>query len=188
MLISVLKSKNHPILIAVTGPIHSGKTLFCSYLKKNIEAEVINADQIVSSLYEKGNLGYLKIKNRFGMAFFLPDGTVNKLKLANFIFSSKKRRICLEKMIHPLVFAQIIKRIIASRKKIVLLESVIFPADFLRECDLVIEIKADFAAVIKRNRNHYAKWLLRRIYNAYVSPERIDLQFKNNSTIFRSIT
>lgn len=88
------------LLVGVTGNIGSGKSLFCKALAE-FGVYRIDADQLSREVVEKGSPGLLAIQSRFGKACIQPDGTLNRAKLGQIVFSSPEQRKTLEAILHP---------------------------------------------------------------------------------------
>ncbi|MBI5755072.1 dephospho-CoA kinase, partial [Candidatus Peregrinibacteria bacterium] len=93
-------------ILGVTGKIGVGKSTVCAIMAR-LGAKVIDADKVVSALYEQGCAGATKIRHFFGEDFLLKNGRVNNRKLRATVFHDEKKLSILEKMIHPLVTHEI---------------------------------------------------------------------------------
>ena len=89
----------------LTGGIASGKSTVCEILKQN-GFKIIDADTIAK---EQANLHVNEIKELFGDSA-CEKGAINRKKLADIIFNSKKEREKLESLLHPLIREEISKR------------------------------------------------------------------------------
>lgn len=88
-------------LVAVTGGIASGKSSFAQFLKE-LGAFIIDADEIVTSLYQEPSLKKA-LKDTFGPEVILTSGSVNRRLLARSIFFSRESLKKLNQLVHPLV-------------------------------------------------------------------------------------
>lgn len=91
--------------VAITGTIGSGKTEVCNYLR-NKGYFVFDSDKCNSILLEKGNLGYLSVKEAFPDVF--DNDILNKQKLAKNVFSDDTSRKKLEDIMHPLILKEML--------------------------------------------------------------------------------
>ena len=108
-------------LVGITGGIGSGKTTFSNHLKK-LGYVVHESDVVVSEIYnnpKKNFLSFIKKK-------ILQDATdhykINKVEIANVIFSNNKIKKLLEKRIHEEVQISreaFIKKYTKKKKKII---------------------------------------------------------------------
>jgi len=90
--------------VGLTGSIATGKSTVAELLKKE-GAYVIDADKVVHSLLEKEDIKQ-KIRELFGNVF-TENGSVDKKKLAQIVFSNERKRKQLESILHPEVFREI---------------------------------------------------------------------------------
>ncbi len=90
------------LLIGLTGNYGMGKSSVLSMFKK-FGAYTIDTDAIVREILERPYVKK-KIKKIFGNDFFYYNGTINKKKIADTIFSDDVLRTKLENILHPLVF------------------------------------------------------------------------------------
>jgi dephospho-CoA kinase len=65
---------------------------------------VLDADEIAHSLVEKGQPALAQIQQEFGAAILNPDGSLNRKKLREQIFSDLKQKQNLESILHPLIY------------------------------------------------------------------------------------
>ncbi|MFH1587569.1 MAG: dephospho-CoA kinase [Candidatus Diapherotrites archaeon] len=97
------------LVVGLTGGIASGKTLAGEELQR-LGAELIDCDKIVRALYEKENVRK-KLITEFGKETASERGTINRKKLAAIVFSDPEKLKKLNSIVHPLVFAEVGKRI-----------------------------------------------------------------------------
>ncbi len=95
--------------IGLTGGLASGKSTVASILGE-LGAAVIDADQIVSDLYEPGGPGESVARELFGSAVEDERGALDRAKIARIVFGDPAARRALEGRIHPLVREEIEKR------------------------------------------------------------------------------
>ncbi|MDR2828475.1 MAG: dephospho-CoA kinase [Acholeplasmatales bacterium] len=123
--------KNNKVIIGITGGIASGKSAVSTYLAKKGYV-VIDADNIVSSLYEDESF-----KNELEGLF----GTSKKVDIRNKVFYDEHARSILEKIIHPYVYKEIDYQINEKYifDKIIFLDiPLLFETKYESNCDEVI--------------------------------------------------
>ena len=98
-----------PFVVGVTGGIGSGKSTVADLFAER-GARVLDADRIVRSLYEPGELAD-RIFARFGAGVRHPDGSVDRPKLADVVFEDPVALHELEEMVHPAVRAHILAKL-----------------------------------------------------------------------------
>jgi len=103
------------LILGVTGGIGAGKSSVSAILKE-LGAIVLDADLISRQVVEPYKSAWLEIKKTFGDDFIRNDNTLDRKKLADEIFSSKEKRLLLEKIIHREVIAEIKEELAALRE------------------------------------------------------------------------
>ncbi len=89
--------------VALTGGIGSGKSTV-TQLFEELGAPVIDADIIAHQLVEKGQPALKQIQQIFGDEIILPDGSLNRQKLREQVFSDETAKNKLESILHPLIY------------------------------------------------------------------------------------
>ena len=92
--------------IGLTGGIGCGKTTVAA-LFKQLNIPVIDADEIAHQLVAIGQPALAGIRQAFGVDFLNPDGSLNRKKIRDVIFSDIEQKQKLEAMLHPLVYQAI---------------------------------------------------------------------------------
>lgn len=95
--------------VGLTGGLASGKSTVAAMLRE-LGADIFDADQIVRELYADGGAGEAAARELFGDSVLRSDGTVDRGRIADIVFSDPSRRHALETRIHPLVRAERAKR------------------------------------------------------------------------------
>jgi len=93
--------------VGLTGSLGSGKSTVAAILRE-LGAEVIEADELGRELMEPGHQVYDEIVAEFGPEVVLPDGKLDRAKLAELVFStpdSRSRLDDLNAIVHPAVIA-----------------------------------------------------------------------------------
>lgn len=88
--------------IGLTGGIASGKSE-ATKLLKSMAFPVIDADLIAHQVVERGTPGLKSVVDHFGAEILNPDGSLNRKKLGQIVFTSTDQRLALENLLHPLV-------------------------------------------------------------------------------------
>jgi dephospho-CoA kinase len=89
----------------LTGGIASGKSTIARMFAA-LGCLTIDADQIVARLYEPGQAGHEALVRTYGSGILLPDGTVDRRKLAGIAFANEESAKALNALIHPIVVAE----------------------------------------------------------------------------------
>ncbi len=109
------------IKVALTGGIASGKSTVLKMFKE-LGAQVLDCDRIAKALTRKGNRGYKRIVNEFGMDILDEKGRIDRKKLASIVFFDEEKRKRLNSLIHPLVYERLEKRMRKMREGIVIVD------------------------------------------------------------------
>ncbi len=93
--------------IGLTGGIASGKSTVAAMLRE-LGFDVIFADEISRRLLDPGQAAYDETIREFGPEIVLPDGTLDRKKIASIVFADRAKLDRLNAIIHPRVEAQIL--------------------------------------------------------------------------------
>ncbi len=132
---------NHGMKIAVTGGIATGKSTVSKLLATCLKTSALNADLICRDLMNKGQPGWHGIYQTWGERFMDAEGRIERRLLRETIFAEKTIRLELERILHPLVRAEIGKSV---------LEKMITGEDLLVEVPLLFEVgwQGDFDWIV----------------------------------------
>lgn len=92
--------------IGLTGGIGCGKTTVAGIFGQ-LAIPVIDADDIAHQLVAAGQPALARIQQTFGMDVINPDGSLNRKKLRELVFSDARQKQNLEAILHPLVYQAI---------------------------------------------------------------------------------
>jgi dephospho-CoA kinase len=109
-------------VVGLTGGIGSGKSTAGKYFEA-LGIEVINVDLISKNLVELDLDLHLKISRYFGKKSLLGDGSLNRSYIRHEIFNSSKKKMWLEKLLHPPIKDQVLKSLGCSLSAYAILES-----------------------------------------------------------------
>ncbi|RJG21557.1 dephospho-CoA kinase [Paenibacillus thiaminolyticus] len=88
--------------IGLTGGIASGKSTV-SLLLVERGALLVDADRIAREIVLPGSPALDQIADRFGADMLLPDGSLDRKRLGNVVFSDDVKRKALEEITHPAI-------------------------------------------------------------------------------------
>ncbi|MCS3491549.1 dephospho-CoA kinase [Arthrobacter sp. JUb119] len=94
--------------VGLTGGVASGKSAVAAKLAA-LGAVVIDADALARQVVEPGTPGLAAIKDTFGEAVLLADGSLNRPALGAIVFADEAARAKLNAIVHPLVREQAAK-------------------------------------------------------------------------------
>lgn len=91
--------------VVLTGGIATGKSSVAEMFKQD-GFVVIDADRVAHNMLD---IHQDKIAELFGTEY-VKDGAVDRKALGSLIFSNQKEKLCLEGLLHPLIFEEIEKQ------------------------------------------------------------------------------
>lgn len=105
-----LRYQETPLLLAVTGGIASGKSTVADMFAK-LGAPIIDFDRLSRVVVEPDKPAWREIIGYFGKDIALPDGHIDRKKLAQIVFQNTEKRKKLESFVHPRIFAEFVKKL-----------------------------------------------------------------------------
>ena len=162
-------------IIGVTGGVGAGKSTVLNYLEKRYGAKLILADLVGHEVMEPGHEAYEQVVKVFGQEIVSEDKTIDRKALGAIVFADEKKRMILNRIIHPAVRQEILRRLEAA-ELLHLSYAVVEAALFLEEnydafCDETWYIYTD--EKIRRQRLKESRGY---------SDERIDQIFRSQKT------
>ena len=91
-------------VIGITGGIATGKSTASAHLK-SLGAMVWDADATAKTLTAPGGEAIRAIRRTFGEEYILPDGSMDRKKMADLVFADAKARQQLDGILHPIIIA-----------------------------------------------------------------------------------
>ncbi len=97
-------------IIGMTGGIGSGKSEALKIFE-SLNIKVIDLDKISKEITDTSHQARQEIKIVFGDTIFDKDNRLDRKKLREIIFSEKNQKINLEKILHPKILGEVMKRL-----------------------------------------------------------------------------
>ncbi|NEP52321.1 MAG: dephospho-CoA kinase, partial [Moorea sp. SIO3C2] len=94
---------NQKRIIGLTGGIATGKTTVSNYLADTYRLPILDADIYAREAVQPDSPILKQIYQRYGLQVQHSDGTLNRKRLGEIIFSNPAERQWLEEQIHPYV-------------------------------------------------------------------------------------
>lgn len=104
-------------IIGITGGVGAGKTKILTYLSEHYSCRIILADEVANQLKEPGQKCYEEIVTLLGTQILKPDGMIDRLKMAERIFSDRELLQRVNEIIHPAVKEYILQAIEEERRR-----------------------------------------------------------------------
>lgn len=124
-------------VIGLTGNIATGKSSVAAMLRR-LGAYVIDADKLAHETMRAGSEVSRRIVARFGADILAADGEIDRAKLAPLVFSDMSALQDLERIVHPAVVAEALRRLRASDKAVGVVEAIkLLEARMDRYCQAV---------------------------------------------------
>lgn len=185
------------MIIGLTGQTGAGKSTVSEIFEQNGFA-VINADIIARKVAEKGSACLEKIQYNFGNNVICNDGSLNRKKLGDIVFSDKKKLDILNSIMYPEITAEIkkqIKILFSENKNFILLDApTLFESGADCLCDFIVSVIADDdirkKRIIKRD-NLTEKQALNRMnsqHNQEFFIQNSDYLIKNNNSLEETLS
>ncbi len=127
-----------PLRIGLTGGIGSGKSTVAAMLAA-LGATVVDADALSRASTAAGGAAIEPIRQVFGDAFITPAGALDRDRMRARVFSDADAKAQLEAIIHPLVQAEIDRRVAACTAEAIVLDLplLVESAAWRQRCDRV---------------------------------------------------
>jgi dephospho-CoA kinase len=114
--------KNAKLTIGLTGGIGSGKSEACRLFQVR-GIRIVDADIVAREVVEPGRSALQKISEHFGQDILEADGSLNRQKLRDIIFSNPTEKKWLEALLHPIINLEIRRQIAAAEGPYAILAS-----------------------------------------------------------------
>jgi dephospho-CoA kinase len=132
-----------PLVVGLTGGIGSGKSAALERFRE-LGAVVIDSDDVAREVVAPGTDGLAAVLARFGPAVVRVDGTLDRPMLASIVFSDAAARADLEAITHPLVRAEVRRRVSAAPSDSIVVNAVplLVETKIAGEYDRVVVVEA----------------------------------------------
>ncbi len=105
------------IVIGITGGVGCGKSKVLEYLEANVNGRIVLADQVAHLVKEPGTETFDRLVELLGKDILTEAGDIDRLKMANLIFSDSEKLEKVNRIIHPAVKQYILNAIEEEREK-----------------------------------------------------------------------
>ncbi|EHY76690.1 dephospho-CoA kinase [Stutzerimonas stutzeri] len=162
-----------PWVLGLTGGIGSGKTAVADRFA-SLGAHVVDADQAARWVVEPGRPALLQIVERFGKDVLLQSGELNRAELRQRIFVDPAERQWLEKLLHPLIRAEVAQQLaLADSSYAIMVSPLLIESGQYRQVGRVLVVDVPESLQIARTtaRDQASEEQVRAILSAQVQRE-----------------
>jgi dephospho-CoA kinase len=137
--------------VGLTGGIGSGKSTVAGRLAEH-GAVLIDADRLARAVVEPGTPGLAAVVAAFGPEVLAEDGSLNRPKLAEVVFTSAEQRERLNGIVHPLVGQRTAEMLAEAADDAVVVHDVplLVEKDYAAMYNLVVIVDADVEERVRR--------------------------------------
>lgn len=97
------------LAVGLTGGVASGKSLVGDLFRQQ-GVTVIDADQVAREVVAPGTPGLARLVERFGPEILASDGTLDRRRMRERVFTDDEARRALELLLHPLIHVELAHR------------------------------------------------------------------------------
>ena len=161
-------------VVGLSGGIGSGKTAVSDRLKA-LGIDIVDADVVARQVVEPQTQALLQIQRHFGDDILQPDGQLDRAKLRALIFSHPEEKAWLEKLLHPLIGAEVFRQLENAHSPYALFVSpLLIEAGQTAFCDRVLIVDAPEASQLDRTtvRDNNSVEQIKNIMNTQLSRQQ----------------
>lgn len=134
------------MVIGLTGPTGAGKTAVCRVLADWDGISVVDCDQVARKVVGKGKRCLLDLAVEFSPVIISADGTLNRRRLAQIVFTDREKLKRLNAIVFPHILEEIEEELAAARRRgdraAVLDAPTLFESGADRLCDTIVVVTA----------------------------------------------
>lgn len=146
-----MPAPGQPWVIGLTGGIGSGKSAAAD-LFGTLGAAVVDTDAIAHELTRPGGAAMDGVRALFGDAAIAPDGSMDRRKVRELVFSDPAAKARLEALLHPMIRAESQRRIHAATAPYVVhvVPLLVESQDYRSRVQRVLVVDCDEAVQVER--------------------------------------
>ncbi len=138
------------MIVGLTGGIASGKS-FCGDCFASKGVGIVDADLLARELVMPGQSGLREVVEHFGKQILQVDGTLDRKRLRELIFTHREAREALNRILHPHIRARILADLAAADSDpLILSAALLFENALERLCDLSIVVDVPLSLQLLR--------------------------------------
>ncbi len=125
-------------LLGLTGGVGMGKSTAAGFLLQ-LGVRVVDTDEIAHQLVQPGQSALAEIRQEFGCAVFLTDGSLNRAALAEKVFADETARQKLEAILHSRIRERWSAQVESWRKENIPMAVVVIPLLFETQAETAFD-------------------------------------------------
>lgn len=139
------------LVIGLTGGIASGKTTVANLFNQEFGIEIVDADIVARQVVEPDTPGLNAITEKFGHQVIQHDGTLDRAKLREIIFSQPESKTWLNQLLHPMIREQMLDELTKVKSDYALLVIPLMVENNLQSlADKILVVDVDEKTQIQR--------------------------------------
>lgn len=174
-------------VVGLTGGIGCGKSSASQFFS-DLGIDVIDTDVIARQLTQADGQAIEQIRETFGNTFLASNGSLNREKMRNLVFSDFDSKVKLEKILHPLILNEVVQLVKEGKSPyiVVVIPLLLELKDYDDLIDRVLVIDCEEHQQISRTmaRNQLSEQFVRAVMVAQISRE--DRLQKADDVIFNN--
>ncbi len=137
-------------VIGITGGSGCGKSLVSSFFAEQ-GTLVIDADKIAREVVEPGQPALAELTEAFGSGILLSDGTLNRKRLGDIVFSNSGKLHILNCITHKYIKKEIENRVECAGQALTVIDApLLFETGLDRLCDVTIAVLSAWETRVRR--------------------------------------
>lgn len=141
------------LVLGITGQSGSGKGAVCDILRKK-GVECLDTDKTARKVVEKGSPCLRELIAHFGLGILLPDGSMDRKKVASIVFNDKEELAFLTETTHRYIIEEIkqwlFERELQGARIVALDAPQLFDAGADFYCNFILAVLADSSIRLDR--------------------------------------
>jgi dephospho-CoA kinase len=144
-------------VVGLTGGIGSGKSAAAEEFGR-LGVTVVDTDAIARELTAQGGAALAEVRRKFGDDFVAATGAMDRKKMRERVFADPAAKDALERLLHPMIREESVRRIAAARGPYVVhvVPLLIESPDYRRRVDRVLVVDTPEETQIARVRSRSA--------------------------------
>lgn len=166
------------IIVGITGHFGAGKSTASSFFPK--QWKIVNVDALGHKLLLRNTIKE-RILKQFGKKVF-KNNKVNRKKLGFLVFADSRKRLLLNKIVHPALKKEIENEIKSTKRNIVLDCALLSELGLEKDVDYILLIRADETIKKQRLSTRFSEAEFQQRRNKQHLPRKPNIIILNNGS------